>query len=89
VIISTGEALLPEARAEITAAFGTPVINSFATTEGLMGTSPPGGDVLMSNSDMCIAELVDAGNRAGRAGGPVREGAGDQPLQPGPAAHPL
>jgi phenylacetate-CoA ligase len=63
VIISTGEALLPEVRAEITAAFGTPVINSFATTEGLMGTSPPGGDVLMFNSDMCIAELVDAGNR--------------------------
>src|SRR6266496_2219954 len=37
VIISTSETLLPEARAEITAAFGTPVINSFASTEGLMG----------------------------------------------------
>ena len=63
VIISIGEALLPEARAEITAAFGIPVINSFATTEGLMGTSAPGGDVLMFNSDMCIIELVDADNR--------------------------
>ena len=63
VIISTGETLLPEARAEITAAFGTPVINSFATTEGLMGTSAPGGDVLMLNSDMCIIELVDADNQ--------------------------
>jgi phenylacetate-coenzyme A ligase PaaK-like adenylate-forming protein len=63
VIISTGETLLPEARAEITAAFGTPVINSFASTEGLMGSSAPGGDVLMFNSDMCIIELVDAGNR--------------------------
>ena len=63
VIISTGETLLPETRAEITAAFGTPVINSFATTEGLMGTSAPGGDVLMFNSDMCIIELVDADNR--------------------------
>src|SRR5215470_5828081 len=63
VIISTSETLLPEARAEITAAFGTPVVNSFASTEGLMGASAPGGDVLMFNSDMCIIELVDAGNR--------------------------
>ena len=63
VIISTGETLLPEARAEITAAFGVPVINTFASTEGLMGTSAPGGDVLAFNDDMCIIELVDAGNR--------------------------
>jgi phenylacetate-CoA ligase len=63
VIISTSETLLPEARAAITAAFGAPVINSFASTEGLMGTSAPGGDVLMFNSDMCIIELVDADNR--------------------------
>jgi phenylacetate-coenzyme A ligase PaaK-like adenylate-forming protein len=63
VIISTGETLLPEARAEITAAFGAPVINTFASSEGLMGTSAPGGDVLAFNDDMCIIELVDAGNR--------------------------
>src|SRR6266550_3906237 len=63
VIISTGETLLPRARAEITAALGTPVINSFATTEGLMGTSAPGGDMLAFNDDMCIIELVDADNR--------------------------
>src|SRR5262252_8051182 len=63
VIISTSETLLPEARAEITAAFGAPVVNSFASTEGVMGSSAPGGDVLMFNSDMCIIELVDAGNR--------------------------
>ena len=63
VIISTSETLLPEARAEITAAFSTPVVNSFASTEGLMGSSAPGGDVLMFNSDMCIIELVDADNR--------------------------
>ncbi|HSS91566.1 MAG TPA: hypothetical protein VLL69_19805 [Streptosporangiaceae bacterium] len=63
VIVSTGETLLPEARAEITAAFGTPVINTFASTEGLMGTSVPGGDVLAFNDDMCIIELVDADNR--------------------------
>ena len=63
VIISTGETLLPEARAEITAALGTPVINTFASTEGLMGTSAPGGDVLAFNNDMCIIELVNADNR--------------------------
>ncbi len=69
-IISTAETLPPEARAEITAAFGIPVINSFGSTEGLMGTSAPGGDVLMFNSDMCIAELVDADNRPVRPGVP-------------------
>jgi phenylacetate-coenzyme A ligase PaaK-like adenylate-forming protein len=63
MIISTGETLLPEMGTEIAAAFGVPVINSFASTEGLMGSSMPGGDVLMFNSDMCIIELVDAGNR--------------------------
>lgn len=63
MIISTSETLLPEMRAEITAAFGIPVVDSFASTEGLMGSSAPGGDVLMFNSDMCIIELVDAGNR--------------------------
>jgi phenylacetate-CoA ligase len=63
VIISTSETLLPEAGMEITEAFGAPVVNSFASTEGLMGSSAPGGDVLMFNSDMCIIELVDAGNR--------------------------
>jgi phenylacetate-coenzyme A ligase PaaK-like adenylate-forming protein len=63
VIIATSETLVPEARAEITAAFGAPVVNSFASTEGLMGSSAPGGDVLMFNSDMCIIELVDADNR--------------------------
>ena len=63
VIISTSETLLPEAGMEITEAFGTPVVNSFASTEGLMGSSAPGGDVLMFNSDMCIIELVDADNR--------------------------
>ena len=63
MIISTSETLLPEVRAEITAAFGAPVVNSFASTEGLTGSSAPGGDVMLFNSDMCIIELVDADNR--------------------------
>jgi phenylacetate-CoA ligase len=70
VIISTSETLPPEARAAITAAFGTPVIDSFASTEGLMGTSAPGCEVLAFNSDMCIIELVDADNRPVRPGMP-------------------
>src|SRR5262249_8381966 len=41
VIVSTSETLLPEARAEITAAFGAPVVNTFASTEGLMGSNAP------------------------------------------------
>ena len=63
MIISTSETLLPEARGDHRGAFGAPVVNSFASTEGLMGSSAPGGDVLMFNSDMCIIELVDADNR--------------------------
>jgi phenylacetate-CoA ligase len=62
-VTSTSEQLTAEDRAIITAAFGVPIINMFASTEGLVGHSDPGGSVLTFASDMCIVELVDAENR--------------------------
>ena len=59
----TSEQLTDEDRAVITAAFGVPVINQFASTEGLVGHSDPGGSVLTFATDMCLVELVDEENR--------------------------
>jgi phenylacetate-CoA ligase len=62
-VTATSEQLTAEARATITAAFGVPVVDQFASTEGLVGHSEPGGSVLTFATDMCIVELVDAENR--------------------------
>ena len=62
-ITSTSETLLPEVRASITDAFGAPVVDAYATTEGLVGTSAPGDSMLIFKDDLCIIELVDADNR--------------------------
>ena len=67
-VTASSEMLTPQDRAIITNGFGMPVINLFAATEGLVGLSDPGEDVLTFASDMCIAELVDADHR------PVPEG---------------
>jgi len=62
-ISTTSETLTPEQRAAIGGAFGAPVIDQFASTEGLVGHSAPNDRVLTFASDMCIAELVGADNR--------------------------
>jgi phenylacetate-CoA ligase len=62
-VTATGETLLPESRAVITEAFGAPVVDSFACTEGLVGASAPGDGVLVFNTDLCIVELVDTDNQ--------------------------
>jgi phenylacetate-CoA ligase len=62
-VTSTSAQLRVEDRATITAAFGVPVVDLFASTEGLVGHSEPGGSVLTFATDMCIVELVDAENR--------------------------
>src|SRR4029453_710556 len=59
VISSTSETLLAEARAAISDAFSVPVVDTFGSTEGLVGSSAPGDSVLVFNTDMCIVELVD------------------------------
>jgi phenylacetate-coenzyme A ligase PaaK-like adenylate-forming protein len=63
VVTTTSETLLPEVAAAMTEAFSAPVVNNFASTEGLVGNSAPGDTMLVFNTDMCIVELVDEGNR--------------------------
>jgi phenylacetate-CoA ligase len=60
--------LTPGDREAISGAFGVPVINTFVSTEGLVGHSEPGGMMLTFASDTCIAECVD------EAGHPVPDG---------------
>jgi phenylacetate-CoA ligase len=62
-VTAMGEQLTETNRAVIGDAFGLPLINQVASTEGLVGHSDPGGEVLSFASDMCIAELVDQDNQ--------------------------
>lgn len=66
----SSETLLPEMRSVISDAFGVPVLDSFACTEGLAGKAAPGDDVFMFNTDMCIVEFVDADYRPVPSGVP-------------------
>ncbi|HKA90043.1 MAG TPA: hypothetical protein VKE22_20425 [Haliangiales bacterium] len=68
-ITSTSETLTARLRATIAAGFGVPIVDTFGSTEGLVGTTRPDDPVLAFNSDACIAEVVDADNR------PLPEGA--------------
>jgi phenylacetate-coenzyme A ligase PaaK-like adenylate-forming protein len=63
VVTSTSETLTDDMRAAISDAFAAPVVNTFGSTEGLIGATAPGEHVLTFNSDMCIVELVDDDDR--------------------------
>jgi phenylacetate-coenzyme A ligase PaaK-like adenylate-forming protein len=63
-IVSTSETLLDEQRAVIGAAFGAPLVDTFATSEGLVGVSDPDQSTLTFASDLSIVELVDDADRA-------------------------
>jgi phenylacetate-coenzyme A ligase PaaK-like adenylate-forming protein len=67
-VTSSAEMLTSEAREAIHDAFGVAPINMFASTEGLVGHTDPGGEILTFATDTCIAECVDD------AGQPVPEG---------------
>jgi phenylacetate-coenzyme A ligase PaaK-like adenylate-forming protein len=58
-VTCTSEMLTEADAEEIVQGFGVPPVNQFASTEGLVGHSEPGGNVLTFASDLCIAELVD------------------------------
>ncbi len=62
-ITSSSETMLPEMRSLIIDAFGVPVVDCFACTEGLVGKTAGGDDIFTLNTDMCIVELVGADNR--------------------------
>jgi phenylacetate-CoA ligase len=58
-VASFAEAISRPERIAVTEAFGVPVIDTFASTEGLVGHSEPGATVLTFASDTCLAECVD------------------------------
>jgi phenylacetate-coenzyme A ligase PaaK-like adenylate-forming protein len=62
-VTSMGETLTADDRHVITAGFDAPVTDLFVSTEGLVGRSQPGEQVLTFASDMCIVELVDQQNQ--------------------------
>jgi phenylacetate-CoA ligase len=62
-VTTSGETLTPELRTAIKDAFRAPIVDTFASSEGLVGPTAPDDDVNIFNSDLCIAELVDAENR--------------------------
>jgi phenylacetate-CoA ligase len=67
-VTSAAEMLTSNVRAAIHEAFGVAPIDMFASTEGLVGHTEPGGEVFTFGSDTCIAECVDD------AGQPVPDG---------------
>lgn len=60
MVSTTSETLVPELRRVIAAGFGTPIVDVFGSSEGLIGVTAPDDDVLVFNTDLCIVELVDA-----------------------------
>ena len=63
MVNSTAETLLPEFRTAIREAFGAPITNTFATSEGLIGASAPDEEVITMATDSCLVELVDDAGR--------------------------
>jgi phenylacetate-CoA ligase len=70
LVNSTAEMLLPGFRAAIRSAFGAPIMNTFATSEGLIGSSWPDEEIITLATDGCIVELVDTRYRPVPAGTP-------------------
>ena len=62
-VASFAEAISMPERIAVTEAFGVPVIDLFASTEGLVGHSEPGETVLTFAGDTCIAECTDDGGQ--------------------------
>ncbi len=62
-VTTTSDVLTGDVRRALAEAFEAPVVDQFASTEGLVGHSAPDGDVLTFATDMCLVEPVDEGNR--------------------------
>jgi phenylacetate-coenzyme A ligase PaaK-like adenylate-forming protein len=62
-VTCTAETLTPALRATIREGFGAPVVDSFGSSEGLVGVSAPDDDAITFAEDGCIVELVDEEDR--------------------------
>lgn len=67
----TSETLSPDLRSAIRAGFGVPIVDGFASTEGLVGSSRPDDDVMVFAEDGTIIELVDHEYRPVQPGTPA------------------
>ncbi|MDD7940559.1 AMP-binding protein [Actinomycetospora lutea] len=63
MVTTTSETLTPPLRAAIEEGFGVPVVNTFGSTEGLVGASAPDDETVVFAEDGCIVELVDERHR--------------------------
>ncbi len=70
MVTCTSERCAPELRASISEGFEAPVIDTFGSSEGLVGSSAPDDDVITFADDGCIVELVDENYRAVPPGTP-------------------
>jgi phenylacetate-CoA ligase len=62
-VTCTSETLSADLRSAIGKGFGVPVIDTFGSTEGLVGAAPPDDTTLVFAEDGCIVELVDQHDR--------------------------
>lgn len=62
-VTATSETLRAEPRRLIRDAFGVPLFDTYGSTEGLVGVSPPDDPVITFASDACIVEPVDEHDR--------------------------
>lgn len=67
-ITSTSETLLPEWRTAIEDAFGTPIANTFGSSEGLVGVSPPGEEAIAFNPSRRAPRRTRSWSRTSRIG---------------------
>jgi phenylacetate-CoA ligase len=58
-VTTSSETLTPELRAAIRDGLGAPIVDTYATTEGLTGASAPDDDVIVLAEDTCIVEVLD------------------------------
>ena len=77
-VTSIAELLTAADRAVIERGFAVPAVDAFASTEGLVGHSRPGGSVLSFAGDMCLA-AGRRGKQPGPGRGVLGQGARDQP----------
>lgn len=68
MVITSSEQLTADHVTRIERGFGTPPANSFGSSEGLIGSAPPGSDEFTFASDRCIIEFVDDADRPVPAG---------------------
>jgi phenylacetate-coenzyme A ligase PaaK-like adenylate-forming protein len=62
-VTASSELCPAQTRARIEAGFGVPIVDQFASTEGVVGASAPGEQPIVLASDLTLVELVDEQDR--------------------------